>query len=129
MHRSAVVRTAFAGSVAVTSLIAATHLILHGLSLSIAFFGEQPDNPQLGSQLFFAGLLVLAAGVLAAPHIAGVTHPWLRSALAVPAALAVGYLGRTTFVALGPAHIDRVMPFAMLCAGVAVLVAPVQPKN
>jgi hypothetical protein len=106
------------------SVLAGGWLVVHSLELSVAFFGEQPENSTLGGWLFLAGIATLLIGSIAAPRLAHANRPWVRTALTAPAAFVAGCvciaIGNSTFEPwLGNGWL-----FVMMCAVIAVVAPP-----
>jgi hypothetical protein len=106
------------------SVLTTGWLLVRSLELSIAFFGEQPENASLGGWLFLAGISTWLLGSILAPRLAHARLPWIRAALALPAALFAGCvciaIGNSAF---GP-WFGNGWLFVMMAAVIAVVAPP-----
>jgi hypothetical protein len=115
--------TAVAGACALTG----AWLVVKGLELSVTICSlscPRAENSSLGGWMFLAGLAALLVGSVWPPRLARSSSPWVRAAVALPAAL---FAGAVCFMmaraAFGP-WFGSCTLFLMTCAAVAVLVPP-----
>lgn len=99
------------------------------LSFSMCAMGgcSEPESSGTGGLFLLGAGGIVLAGLLAAPHLAGASRPWLRSAAALPAATATGLVLLLLGVpSLGP-WAENVTLFAVVGAALAVMVPPGRP--
>ena len=115
-------RATTATAIVCLGAIAGTWSVIRGLELSIAFWGERPENESLGGGLELIGLLLLLGPLVVAPRLAQATHKLVRGFVALPIALVAGPLLSWLFG--DRAWADNVTLFAMIATAAAILVPP-----
>jgi hypothetical protein len=106
------------------SLLAGGWLVVHGLELSITFESEPPESSTLGGWMFLAGIATLVLGSFWASSLAEARLPWARAVLAVPAALATGYLTYMLGHSASGPWFGYLWLFVPMSAAIAVLAPP-----